>query len=88
MTNIRFIQFPHPGREHCPSRDGNAKPWNTLKKPSGSYNSHARSFFQANGLRLDDNGPVAGPLWACENTGNKRGHSSGGSTGLKRGHSC
>jgi transposase-like protein len=23
-----------------------------------------------------------------ENTGNKRGHSSGGSTGLKRGHSC
>ena len=30
-------------------------------------------------------------LWdrgTCENTGNKRGHSSGGSTGLKRGHSC
>ncbi|WP_457349516.1 DUF1440 domain-containing protein [Sphingomonas sp. UYP23] len=25
---------------------------------------------------------------ASENTGNKRGHSSGGSTGLKRGHSC
>ena len=27
-------------------------------------------------------------LWTDENTGNKRGHSSGGSTGLKRGHSC
>ena len=28
------------------------------------------------------------PLAQAENTGNKRGHSSDGSTGLKRGHSC
>ena len=28
------------------------------------------------------------PKADCENTGNKRGHSSDGSTGLKRGHSC
>lgn len=31
---------------------------------------------------------VSAPIAIIENTGNKRGHSSGGSTGLKRGHSC
>lgn len=64
MKNIRFIQFPHPGREHRPGPDGRGKAWNWIKHPNGRDNSHARTFFQANGTRLTDEGIVTGPLWA------------------------
>jgi hypothetical protein len=64
MTNIRFVQFPHPGREHQPGRDGKGKAWNWLKNPNGTDNSHARTFFQVDGVRVTDGGPVRGPLWA------------------------
>lgn len=70
MTNIRFIQFPHPGEEHRPGSGGKVKEWNWLKnpptsrRPKGSDNSHRRTFFQANGKRLTEGGLVHGPLWA------------------------
>lgn len=70
MTNIRFVQFPHPGGEHRPGANGEGKAWNWLKnaptqrKPEGSDNSHRRTFFQATGTRLTNRGRVNGPLWA------------------------
>jgi hypothetical protein len=70
VTNIHFVQFPHPGSEHRPGPDGTGKPWNWLKnpptpkKPVGSDNPHRRTFLQLNGTRLTDDGPVHGPLWA------------------------
>lgn len=70
MTNIRFVQFPHPGGEHRPGPDGTGKAWNWLKnpptrrKPEGSDNFHRRTFFQVDGIRLAKTGLVNGPLWA------------------------
>lgn len=70
MTNTRFVQFPHPGKEHRPGLDGKGKNWNwlrnspTRRKSEGSDNPHARTFFQIDGVRLTDERPVRGPLWA------------------------
>lgn len=70
MTNIRFVQFPHPGLEHQPGPDGKGKAWNWLKnpptprKPKGSDNPHRRTFFQIEGARLMGTEPTRGPLWA------------------------
>lgn len=64
MTNIRFIQFPHPGKEHRPNAEEGGKPWNPIRRPNGKENSHARTFFQVNGIRLTEAGKVTGPLWA------------------------
>ncbi len=63
MSNIRFVQFPHPGREHRPGPDGRGKAWNCITHANRT-NSHARTFFQINGARLTDEGLVTGPLWA------------------------
>ena len=35
-----------------------------MKNPNGKDNPHARSFFQANGVRLSDDGPATERLWA------------------------
>ena len=48
-SNLRFIQFPHPGREHKPDRTG-GKGWNTLR------HNHARKFMEFNGRWTEEDG--------------------------------
>ena len=55
--NRRFIQFPHPGREHAPD-SGDWKRWNPTTQ------SHARKFLQVGGAWLDSGGLREGDLWA------------------------
>ena len=47
--NLRFVQFPHPGREHRPDRRG-GKMWNPHSR------SHARKFMEFDGKWLDRDG--------------------------------
>ena len=49
--NLRFVQFPHPGREHEPD-SGGGKVWNTLSS------QHARKFMEFGGQWIDDDGSV------------------------------
>ena len=66
MRNIRFIQFPHPGREHRVSPGASCKQWNPLRTPAGTDNPHARTFFQVSGKRVtrDSKEQIPGLLWA------------------------
>ena len=47
--NLRFVQFPHPGREHEPDPAG-GKAWNTLNS------QHARKFMEFGGKWIEDDG--------------------------------
>src|SRR5262245_36022874 len=55
--SVRFIQFPHPGREHEPDT-GSPKDWNSVDQ------THGRKFLSLTGDWLE--GPVrrSGHLWA------------------------
>ncbi|MCH7945391.1 MAG: hypothetical protein IIC73_05170 [Armatimonadetes bacterium] len=57
VANVRFVQFPHPGGEHRPDRDGR-KPWNPASL------SHARKFLALDGEWLSDGSRYAGQMWA------------------------
>ena len=48
-ANLRFVQFPHPGREHKPDHGG-GKAWNKLKS------QHARKFMEFGGKWIEDDG--------------------------------
>ena len=50
-SNLRFIQFPHPGREHKPNRAG-GKGWNTHD------HNHARKFMELDGEWIGEDGCV------------------------------
>ena len=47
--NLRFVQFPHPGREHEPDLAG-GKAWNTLNS------QHARKFMEFGGKWIENDG--------------------------------
>ena len=58
VDNLRFIQFPHPGREHEPDSCG-GKAWNKPPSP------HARKFMEFFGKWIEDDGnPRNGKLRA------------------------
>ena len=61
--NRRFVQFPHPGGEHCPDY-GDWKEWNPTRKPNGRENPHSRKFLQTNGAWLESGEVREGNLWA------------------------
>ncbi len=64
--NRRFIQFPHPGREHSPDH-GDWKEWNPTRKPNGCNNSHGRKFLEIDGAwidSVDSEQAEEGRLWA------------------------
>ena len=53
-----FVQFPHPGAEHGPGKDGYIE-W------FASNYSHKRKFMQLNGSWIDKEGELRhGELWA------------------------
>ena len=63
--NRRFVQFPHPGREHFPDY-GDWKEWNPTRK-RGRDNPHGRKFLEIDGIWLERQEPVrprGGKLWA------------------------
>ena len=88
--NDRLAQLlPSFNVQRLPAADGQAfvRPA-TLRGLSADH-----TLVQVNGRRLHRSALLGSrgaqsPDLAGENTGNKRGHSSDGSTGLKRGHSC
>ena len=53
----RFVQFPHPGAEHSPDRNG-AKAWNPTSK------NHARKFLLLRGQWSNGTDNRTGRLWA------------------------
>lgn len=64
--NRRFVQFPHPGREHSPDH-GDWKEWNPTRTASGRSNPHGRKFLEIGGAWLEslDSGRAnEGKLWA------------------------
>jgi hypothetical protein len=58
-ANVRFVQFPHPGREHR-ADEGTKKAWNPSTK------SHARKFLELDGHYLSGRGKSVqqGTVWA------------------------
>ena len=65
-VNRRFVQFPHPGREHSPDY-GDWKEWNPTRKPNGCDNSHGRKFLEIDGAcvgSMDLEQAEKGKLWA------------------------
>ena len=53
----RFVQFPHPGREHRPDA-GSVKRWNPIER------THGRKFLSLEGCWLEGNDRREGNLWA------------------------
>ncbi len=56
-SNVRFVQFPHPGREHSPDFPG-GKRWSPTKL------SHGRKFLSLEGSAVASGTRRDGPLWA------------------------
>ncbi len=56
-SNVRFVQFPHPGREHSPDFPG-GKHWNPAER------SHARKFLSIDGTAISSGRQRTGELWA------------------------
>ncbi len=54
---VRFVQFPHPGREHRPE-GGSMKRWNAIEQ------RHGRKFLSLEGDWLEGKERRAGHLWA------------------------